>query len=413
MKKICFLPVLLICFVSCIKDEMPEQECDIITAHAGVSAPHDVFYQLSDTLAPINADFAASVIQFQRVTPWADLTEAAPRFTVSKGAILFPPSGTVRDFSNDTTQVYFCIAEDAIPIYRDIIDKGENVEQALYNASQEGKHIRTYFVQYKHSVIQDGDRTEYPFENYYLERKKQKYYEWSDPYSNGVQREVANWATANAGYATARGSAQPMEYPTVPIKGQGVDGGDCVKLETCSTGQFGAMFGMPLAAGNLFLGTFNMSQALTNTLKATRFGENSTLERKPLQLTGYYRYLPGKQMTNAANKPVEGTDCPAIYCVVYKNHDSNGNSVILYGDDIATSTLVVARAEIKEWEMNTTSWVPFSLDFEWYEEIDYNLLSAKGYNYTIVCSSSKEGDRFLGAVGSMLYIDNFTLYYEL
>ena len=403
---------MLLALSSCIKDELPNMECDIIAAYAGVADPDEVFFQLSDTIAPINADYASSMIQFQRVTPWADLTHAAPRFRISEGAVLYPPSGTLRDFSNDTTQVYFCIAEDAVPLFESIKASGTQIEQKLFTASQEGRHIRTYFVQYKHSASQASDITEYPFEHYYLELKKQKYYEWSDPYSDGTLREVPNWATANAGFATARGSALPDEYPTVPVKGGGVDGGDCVKLETCSTGAFGQLFGLPLAAGNLYLGTFNLSQALTNTLKATRFGENSTLERVPIRMTGYYKYFPGEQMTDAMSNNIEGTDMPALYCVVYRNHDAEGNAAVLYGDDVSDSPLVVARAEVVEWQYDTEEWVPFSLEFSWREPIDVALLKAKGYNFAIICSSSKDGADFVGAVGSKLYVDNITMYYE-
>ena len=412
MKKILSLQTLMLTLSSCIKDELPNMECDIMAAYAGVEAPDEVFFQLSDTLAPINADYASEMIQFQRVTPWADLSKAAPRFVLSPGAIIYPESGTVRDFSNDTTHVYFCIAEDCIPMFREMQTNGLSVEQQLLKASQEGKHIRTYFVQFKHSRTEAADVVEYNFENYFLEKKKQKYYEWSDLYPDGTEREVPNWATANAGFATARGSALPEEYPTVPLQGQGVDGGNCVKLETSSTGAFGELFGMPLAAGNLYLGTFNLSMALTNTLKATRFGENSTLDRKPIKMTGFYRYFPGTQMTDSNGTPVSGIDCPALYCVVYKNHDAQGNSVVLYGDDISTSALVVARAEVKEWKVNTDDWVPFSLDFDWREPLDEALLKAKGYNFAIVCSSSKDGAEFIGAIGSKLYVDNFKLYYE-
>ena len=72
----------ILSLTSCIKDELPNSECDIISANAGVKNPEDVFFQLSDTSAAINADYHSSVIQFQRVKTWADLTEVAPRFTV-------------------------------------------------------------------------------------------------------------------------------------------------------------------------------------------------------------------------------------------------------------------------------------------------------------------------------------------
>lgn len=400
-------------FVSCIKDELPNKECDIIAAYANVSNPEEVFYQLSDTLAPINADYASSTIQFQNVMPWADLSAIAPKLQISEGATLLPPSGTVRDFSNDTTQIYFCIAEDEQALLAEIQRINTPLPIAeLLQAAKEGRHVRPYYVQFLRSKSGMSSVIDYDFENYFLETKSQKFYEWSDPYEDGSPRAVPNWATANKGFSTARGSAAPEEYPTVPVKGQGIDGSDCVMLQTCSTGDFGAFFGLPLAAGNLFLGTFDMSKALTQTLRATRFGENNVLEAKPMRLTGYYKYEPGPQMTNSKSEPIDGTDSPAIYSFIYKNHDSNGNPAVVYGDDINTSPLIVARAEVKEWKMNTTEWVPFSLEYTWYEEFDEKLAAQKGYNFTIVCSSSKEGDTYTGAIGSKLFVDKFRLYLD-
>lgn len=406
------LALTCLALTSCLKDEAPNGECDIVSARAGVSDPKATFFQLTDTLAPINADFLADVIQFQRVTPWADLTAAAPTFTVSDGATLFPPSGTVRDFSNDTTQVYFCIAQDEQTLFRELSTNGQPIEPQLIEASKAGRHIRTYGVQYKHAETAPADVVEYDFENYFPEPKKGKYYEWSDLLPDGSQRTVCNWATANVAFATARGSAKPEEYPTIPLQGQGLDGTDCVQLTTCDTGTFGHMFGMPLAAGNMYLGTFNMSIALTNTMKATRMGENSTLDRKPVRLMGHYKFHPGAQMQDPKGNPCDGTDKPAIYSLVFRNHDESGKPVVIFGDEVYTSPYIVGRADVTEWQADTDEWVPFSLEYQWREPLDPALLAAKGYSYTIVLSSSKEGASFSGAIGSTLLIDGLKLYFE-
>ena len=50
---------------------------------------------------------------------------------------------------------------------------------------------------------------------------------------------------------------------------------------------------MPIAAGNLFIGSFDMLNASTNPLSATRFG--TPFYNKPLRLTGYYKYKAGEQ----------------------------------------------------------------------------------------------------------------------
>lgn len=417
-KTIAALFVAALSLASCLKDEAPNGECDIISARAGVPNPKETFFQLSDTVAPINADYLGSVIQFQRVTPWADLTAVAPTFTVSDGATLYPPSGTVRNFANDTTQVYFCIAEDEQVYYRELCQNGQPLEPQLVQASKAGRHIRTYGVQFKHAETEPRDVVEYDFEHYALEPKKGKYYEWSDLLPDGTVRAVSNWATANVAFATARGSAKPEEYPTIPLRGVGVDGSDCVQLTTCDTGAFGHMFGMPLAAGNMYLGTFNMAQALTNTMKATRMGENSTLDRKPVRLMGYYKFRPGAQMQDPKGEPASGEDIPAIYSLVFRNHDAEGKPVVIFGDEVDEtipekySPYIVARAEVTDWHKNTSEWVSFSLEYQWREPLDPALLAAKGYSYTIVLSSSKHGATFSGAIGSTLLIDGLKLYFE-
>lgn len=398
---------------SCIKEQAPNQECDIRKAVVHLPHPEDYFFLLNDTTAPLLDDFGQSVIVFQGVRPTADLSSLTPTFTISKGATLFPPQGTLRDFSNEQAQTYFVIAEDE----QDLVQYPTTPEatlaymQQLVQYAKAGRHIRPYQVKFSENLVDMSDVIDYDFEHYYLETQSQKYYEWSDPF-NGEKRTVPNWATANKGFSTARGSASPEEYPTVPVPTGGVDGGAYVRLTTCSTGEFGELFKMPLAAGNLFLGTFDFSVALTNTLQATRFGDNSILGRKPVRFTGYYQFEPGVQMTNQNGENIPGTDQPAIYCVVYKNHDAQGRSVVLHGDDVEDSPLAVGKAEVKNWQVGLNGWVKFDLPFVWTEEIDPTLLKNHGYNFAIVCSSSKDGASYSGAQGSTLLVDKFRLEFE-
>lgn len=67
--------------------------------------------------------------------------------------------------------------------------------------------------------------------------------------------------------------------------------GKCLSLTTRETGDLGNRVGMPLAAGNLFIGTFNVVDALSNALKATKFG--SPFEYIPTYLKGFYKFKSG------------------------------------------------------------------------------------------------------------------------
>ncbi len=398
---------------SCIKEEPLNKECDIRKAVIHLPKPEDYFELLEDTAVCIMDSYSDSLITFKGVKPTAYLNGITPTFTISAGAELFPRQGTRLDFSDGKIQKYYVIAEDTksrFPIPTSTQDYPAFTQQ-LIAAINAGEHIRQYEVQFSTNSIENEDTIFYDFENYYLETKGHKYYEWSD-LLNGRPRTTPNWATANMGFSTARSTARPEEYPTVPIAKGGVDNGAFVKLETKSTGEFGKSYNMPLAAGNLFLGTFDFSKVLISALQATRFGDNNILGRKPAKFMGYYKYYPGNQMTGPDGKDIEGTDEPDIYCVVYKNHDSKGKSVVLNGETINKNTYVIGKAIITKWKYSTEEWVPFELGFDWYEPLDEQTLENNGYNFAIVCSSSKEGATYTGATGSTLYVDKFMLIFE-
>ena len=63
---------------------------------------------------------------------------------------------------------------------------------------------------------------------------------------------------------------EPLDFPTMQDDNGYV--GKCAKLVTRSTGSFGSGFGMPIAAGNLFIGTFDLLNAIPDARKGTRLG---------------------------------------------------------------------------------------------------------------------------------------------
>ena len=176
-----------------------------------------------------------------------------------------------------------------------------------------------------------------------------------------------------------------------------------MKLVTCSTGFFGAMAKKYIAAGNLFLGEFDLSVATTEPLKSTRFGVK--FDRKPIKMTGFYQYKPGSPFKDAQNKDVEGrVDKGDIYAVFYRNEDENGNEVILYGNTVLDSPYILAIARIENMQP-ATEWTPFEISFVYTKDVDLDLLDGNGYNLTVCFSSSIDGANFEGALGSTLLID--------
>ena len=215
-----------------------------------------------------------------------------------------------------------------------------------------------------------------------------------------------NFKDENPGFELTKMAKAPDGYPTVQVNG-GVDGGKCVKLETKDTGSFGSMVKMYIAAGNLFIGSFEVGQALSgNAMKATHFG--FPFFYYPLRLEGWYKYKAGPTFSSKG-KPVEGRkdECD-IYGVLYETDD---NVQFLDGSTSLNSPNIVALARnIKELP-ETDIWKQFNFKFEPQngKSIDPDKLGKGIYKLAIVFSSSVDGAKFEGAVGSTLYIDKVTI----
>lgn len=244
----------------------------------------------------------------------------------------------------------------------------------------------------------------YDFETLSSDNPYHKFTE-DNPSSGTIIRRL-ELASGNPGFELTKMAKAPDGYPTVQVNG-GVDGGKCVKLETKDTGSFGSMVKMYIAAGNLFIGSFEVGQALSgNAMKATHFG--FPFFYYPLRLEGWYKYKAGPTFSSKG-KPVEGRkdECD-IYGVLYETDD---NVQFLDGSTSLNSPNIVALARnIKELP-ETDIWKQFNFKFEPQngKSIDPDK-SGKGiYKLAIVFSSSVDGAKFEGAVGSTLYIDKVTI----
>lgn len=354
---------------SCFKDEPAEAECDIVQAYIRAENPKEMFFNVSDTL--VNVLYTSDSIVFN-VRKNADLTALAPEFVITEGASIEPASGSVQDFSRGGV---------------------------LYTVtSEDGNWRRAYKVSFRPTVRIVSDTLKFDFEEFRLEEADGKYYEWLN--TDTLLPQIT-WATANPGFRISKGSAAPLEYPTTPLS-EGYDGA-AVKLTTLSTGSLGKMVKKPIAAGNLFIGELDLKNILGNSMLSTRFGVR--FDRIPVKLSGWYKYKAGGTFTDKDSKVLEGrTDSGTIYGVLYKNHDEEGNPFVLYGDNVLTSPQIVSVAKLGDIH-DTEEWTEFELDFESRGEVDEELLNDFGYSFTFVCSSSKRGEYFEGAVGSTLMVD--------
>ena len=372
---------------SCFKDEPLNAECDIEQAwiHASLdeNQSDSRFVSINDTMAQVND--AARIVTF-KVRKGTDLTNLTPFFNLTPGATISPENGSAHDFS--TGGVNYTVT------------------------SEDHAWSKTYLVRFS-----DGGffPTNLDFEKPYLITTgsvvKKHYYAWTDVADNG--QDMLNWTSGNGGFGVVAGDAAPEDYPTIPYD-NGYDG-KAVKLVTRATGEPGERFRMPIAAGNLFTGTFKVNTATTKPLASTHFGEGPfcVVDKKPVKFTGYYQYAPGAEITDRDKHHVDGVDQGDIYAVLFKNKTPDGKTFYLDGTNVKTSPQIVALALAGPVDKTPDGeWKEFSVGFDYIADFDEQTLKSYGYSLAVVFTSSKGGADFVGAIGSQMLIDKVRVVME-
>ena len=359
---------------SCIQDEALNAECDIETCYVECNDYDSVFFSKSEMSKSVNS--TDSVISFL-IRDNADVSAMRVFFTVTEGARVYVLNGGVPKEYVDGTELDFSDSSHSFRV-----------------VSENGVWHRDYRVNF----TQVDMPSDYHFSHFEL-GPQGCYYQWFE--YDEVGRRINMWATGNPGFRLSKSSAKVDEYPSVAVP----DGyiGDGVKLETRSTGGFGAMVNMRLAAGNIFIGTFDVEYALEDAMMATCMG--LPYRRKPITYSGYYHYKRGEVFQDRNGNPVsERLDNPDLYAVFYKNTDDEGNAVVLHGDDVMTHPNIVAIARVEN-PVVGEEWTYFEVPFEYIGDVSPELLRNAGYSLTVVCTSSIDGGTFCGAVGSTLWVD--------
>lgn len=353
---ILFLSTIL---VGCIKKEVPNAEADILAVDVkGVNLLREVQISNNSVILQVNA--------------WEDLSNLELTFTLTEGATISPLGDTPLSFSTPAKYVV---------------------------TSEDGKWSKEYslIIQSPNSLV-----TKYSFEA--IRVHDDKYHVFSISDEDG---KVLEWQSPNLGFLMGNPFAKPEEYPVC----QSADGfeGKCAKLTTLSTGDLGAMFGMPLATGSLFMGNLDTGNLLGNPLASTQFG--IPVDKKPLAITGYYKYQPGQKFTNKENKVVEGKqDIFDIYAIFYEVTDDVES---LDGTNSLIHPNIISIARLSN-PIPSEDWTRFEIEFKTVEgkAIDPAKLAKNGYNFSIVLSSSRDGAKFEGAVGSTLFVDELEVFFE-
>ena len=285
-------------------------------------------------------------------------------------------------------------------------------EQKFTVNSQSGKTKNTYVINY--SVLNTNFAFASGFETWELKNETtdsaNMYLMYDEP--------ADGWATSNEGakwikmmYDKLYSKTAP--YPVTPS--EDAKSGKAARLETLNTtGQAGFGGFIPaipkVTSGTVFSGEFIVN--ISNTLKSTKFGYPCT--KKPISFQGSYKYTPGPTYyvcadptkANEVKEDNSKTDAPAINAVLYEV-DSYAFD-FLDGTNLQTSEKIVAKASLKD-ETAKPIYTDFNINFDWGSN---KFDPTKKYKLAIVCSSSKDGDKFSGAPGSVLYVDDLKVTFE-
>lgn len=292
-----------------------------------------------------------------------------PTITISDKATITPTSGVAQKFADGIT--YTVVAEDGTT------------------------------KAYKVSIA--GNQMVFPFEN------------WGEYISDG--KKLYDFPLPKEIWASSAEGAMFLSF-------YGVEGTTTYKSEDSHVGQYAAKlvtldtkavcedtegFIPAITAGSLYTGLFNLGDAMTDKLNGTKFG--IPYSKKPLYFKGWYKYTPGatfidgSDTNNIIELPNQKDEC-AIQAVLYKITD---DKEYLTGHDINNSTKRVAVAILTDGTAKA-EYTNFNIPFTYLNGETYDKNSK--YKIAIVCSSSKEGDKFKGAGGSTLILDELEIVGE-
>ena len=378
--------VLCCCMISCIKDEAPNNECDIESAWVEGAELEKLFYKPADMRKENISSTETSITFIVRSMAMVP-TEIPVNFKITDKASIEPASGSLQDFTKG-------------PVTYTV-------------TSEDGQWNRTYKVAFTEPIL---PKSKFSYENvdtleggFLVLNKYHQFYELNQ---NGEKQRF--WASGNAGFALSLFSgAGPKQFPTY-MSENGFEGNG-VRLKTMYAGDLGKGMGKPIAAGNLYLGRFMVEYAAMDPLKATEFGVQ--WDRDPVRITGYYKYKPGPEFTNVKMEVIpDRIDEASIYAVFYNNIDPNGSQYFLYGEELADLDKIIDNPQVYKVARvsslpPTDQWTRFEMFFEG-RDVPEEAVANKNCNLAIVFSSSKNGAQFEGAIGSTLYIDEVEVSYE-
>lgn len=296
---------------------------------------------LNITGSKINFDPPASV----------DVKRLTPIFEVSTGATTNILSGEARDFSKPVR---------------------------ITVTSQDESKMKTYTV----SRAEQGGGLKFDFE------------EWRTIGSGSLAYDhpTGAWSSGNEGVKTSKSMiGRPERYPLRKTT-DSHSGSYAAEIVTELVNNT-AMVKVRIAAGSLFLGSFNASNIMADPLSGPQFGIPYS-GGLPDRLQGWYKYQPGSDnLDNDGNSLGKSDECD-IYAILYSGS-------VITAKNVKNNPNIIAIARLKDGSAKST-WTKFD------EEFVYSRQPAAGevLKFSIIMTSSVEGDTYSGAVGSRLVVDD-------
>ncbi|WP_294604956.1 PCMD domain-containing protein [uncultured Bacteroides sp.] len=304
-----------------------------------------------------------------------DLKALKPIFTISEKATVTPASGVAQDFSGGKTVVYTVISENGT--------------------------VKAYKV----SIAGSQSELKFSFE------------EWETVPGSFLTNEYYSPLPTDLLATSAPGAAYLKLFKVTDLPVFQTDdkkaGESAIKLVTMDTSDKVNALVPAITSGSVFTGKFVLNTG--DRIASSKFG--IAYDKRPVYFRGWYKYAPGAKYIDGskATKPeevIEKTDIVdecAIQAVLYEAVDADGEEVILTGHDINTSDYRVAVARLEDGTAKA-EYTYFDIPFTFLTGKAYE--TSKTYKLAIVCSSSKDGDSFMGAGGSTLILDELEVIGE-
>jgi len=245
--------------------------------------------------------------------------------------------------------------------------------------SEDGSNSLDYIF-----TIRDRQIPNAGFENWFQETGMN-----SQPFQQpGKYKESAVWATANMGT-----SIYSM-YGTTPLK---ENNNTSIKIETVST------IGMPLVAGALYIGEFDINNAMkdpTNPVAAAKLG--IPFYERPKSVKFKYKYKAGAQLIQAVPKQ-PGNLFGGFNVSNLEGKDKFGMEIALEKRE-GEKVTVIAKSNFQSDQ---------DIDKLTEKILPFNYLSTETpTHFYISFSPSFDGGTFKGAVGSTLTVDDVEIIYD-